>query len=160
MIKIANQYKDKLGEKMTKSVNAKEILRQFTREVWSEGNIEASDKYIAPKYKIHHDPGDPWEGRILDLAGYKERVKALRAAFPDQRFDIQELFEDGEAVVMTWLWYATHKGDIAGFPATGKKIKMSGATVYYFEGSQLTGHWQITDRLGVYRQLRQASSGT
>lgn len=30
------------------SINAKEILTQFTREVWSEGNIEASDKYIAP----------------------------------------------------------------------------------------------------------------
>ena len=65
----------------------KKILTQFTREVWSEGNVEASDKYIAPRYTIHHDPGDPWEGRELDLAGYKDRVKMLRAAFPDQLFD-------------------------------------------------------------------------
>ena len=27
-------------------------------------------------------------------------------------------------------------------------------TVYYFDGERLTGHWQITDRLGVYQQLR------
>jgi predicted ester cyclase len=45
-----------------------------------------------------------------------------------------------------------------GFPATGRSIKMSGATVYYFEGERITGHWQITDRLGVYQQLRQAST--
>ena len=89
----------------------KNILTQFTREVWSEGNIDASDNYIAQKYTIFHDPGDPWEGRELDLAGYKERVKILRAAFPDQLFDIQGLFADGKAVVMTWLWSATHKGD-------------------------------------------------
>lgn len=136
--------------------NAKEILTQFTREVWSEGDIEASDKYIASKYTILHDPGDPWEGRELDLAGYKERVRILRAPFPDQFFDIQGLFADGDAVVMTWLWSATHRGDIQGFPATGRQIKMSGATVYYFDGIRLTGHWQITDRLGVYQQLRQA----
>jgi len=139
--------------------NGKEILTQFIREVWSEGNVEASDKYIAPRYKILHDPGDPWEGRELDLAGYKERVRTLRAAFPDQSFDIQGLFADGDAVVMTWLWSATHKGDIPGFVATGKQIRMSGATVYYFEGDLLAAHWQVTDRLGVYQQLQMATVG-
>ena len=144
---------------MSMSEHAKEILTRFTREVWSEGDIEAAEKYIAPRYTIRHDPGDPWEGRELDLAAYKERVKALRAAFPDQSFDIQELFADGDAVVMTWLWSATHAGEIPGFPATGRRITMSGATVYYFDGSRLTGHWQITDRLGVYQQLQRASTG-
>ncbi|MCG6964627.1 MAG: ester cyclase [Acidobacteria bacterium] len=147
------------GTTTTASRNAKEILTQFTREVWSEGDVEASDRYIAPRYTILHDPGDPWEGRELDLAGYKERVRALRAAFPDQVFDIQGLFADGDAVVMTWLWSATHKGDIPGFPATGKRITMSGATVYFFEGDRLAGHWQITDRLGVYQQLQEAQAG-
>ena len=126
--------------------------------MWSEVNVEASDKYIAPKYKILHDPGDPWEGRELDLIGYKERVRTLRAAFPDQIFDIQGLFADGDAVVMTWLWSATHKGDIPGFPATGKQITMSGATVYFFEGGRLAAHWQITDRLSVYQQLQRAKA--
>ena len=144
---------------MTVRRSAKEILTEFMREVWSGGDVEASDKYIASKYKIHHDPGDPWEGRELDLAGYKERVRSLRAAFPDQRFDIQGLFADGEAVVLTWLWSATHKGDLPGFPATGKQISMSGATVYFFEGDRLSGHWQITDRLGVYQQLQKAKAG-
>jgi steroid delta-isomerase-like uncharacterized protein len=134
----------------------KEILTQFLRDVWSEGDIEAADKYVAPSYVIHHDPGDPWNGKVLDLAGYKERVILSRAPFPDQHFDIQELFEDGDAVVVTWLWTATHKGDFPGFPASGKQIKMSGATVYYFSGSMVRGHWQITDRLGVFQQLASA----
>jgi steroid delta-isomerase-like uncharacterized protein len=142
---------------MMKNHRRKEILTQFTREVWSNGDIEASGKFIASKYTIHHDPSDPWEGRDLNLEGYKERVKMLRASFPDQLFDIQGLFADGNAVVMTWLWSATHKGDLPGFPATGKQIKMSGATVYYFDDEdRFTGHWQITDRLGVFHQLREA----
>lgn len=144
----------------TSSEAKKKVVAQFTREVWSEGNVDASDSYIAPKYTVLHDPGDPWEGQELDLAGYKERVRTLRAAFPDQVFDIKGLFADGDAVVMIWFWSATHGGDIPGFPATGKKTQMSGATVYYFDGDRLTGHWQITDRLGVYRQLRQTRMGT
>lgn len=144
---------------MTVNRNAKKILTEFTREVWSEGNVEAADNYIAPNYKILHDPGDPWEGRELDLAGYKDRVRALRAAFPDQCFDIQGLFADGDAVVMTWLWTATHRGDIPGFPATGKPVTMSGATAYFFQGDRLAAHWQITDRLGVYQQLQRAKAG-
>jgi predicted ester cyclase len=139
---------------MTLFEERKNILGHFLQEVWSEGNIEASDKYIAPHYVIHHDPGDPWDKQELDLAGYKERVRLSRAPFPDQRFDLQETFADGEAVVVTWFWTATHKGDFPGFPATGRKITMSGATVYYFTETVITGHWQITDRLGVLQQLR------
>ncbi|RVT93388.1 ester cyclase [Sphingomonas crocodyli] len=144
-----------------KANNRKERLACFIRDVWDEGDADAADAYVAPVYTIRHDPGDPWDGAVLDLDGFKDRVRQSRAAFPDQRFDIQGLFEDGDSVVMTWLWSATHQGDIPGFPATGKPIRMSGATVYAFDADdRLTSHWQITDRLGVYQQLHanQASS--
>jgi steroid delta-isomerase-like uncharacterized protein len=138
----------------------KDILTQFIAEVWNSGDVDACDKYIAPKYTIHHDPGDPWDKQEIDLAGYKERLRISRAPFPDQRFSIQTLVAEGNTAVMTWLWSGTHKGDIPGFPATGNNVKMSGATVYYFDRGRLTGHWQITDRLGVYTQLRRGSATT
>jgi steroid delta-isomerase-like uncharacterized protein len=134
----------------------KDILSRFITEVWSNGDIDACERYIAAKYTIHHDPGDPWDKRELDLAGYRERVTLSRAPFPDQFFTIQELVGEGQKVVVSWLWSATHKGDIPGFPATGRRIEMSGITVYFFEQGRLTGHWQVTDRLGVFMQLRQS----
>lgn len=138
----------------------KQWLVRFIQQVWNEGDADAADAYVADAYTIHHDPGDPWDGRVLDIAGFKDRVLRSRAAFPDQRFDIQGLFADGDSVVMTWLWAATHLGILAGFPATGKTVRMSGATVYGFDGHErLTGHWQITDRLGVFQQLQQNLSG-
>ena len=39
------------------------------------------------------------------------------------------------------------------FPASGKRVTMSGITVYYFEGERISGHWQAVDRLGVFQQL-------
>jgi steroid delta-isomerase-like uncharacterized protein len=134
----------------------KQRLAAFIRRVWDEGDVEAAAEFLADRYTIHHDPGDPWDGKVLDLAGFKDRVTMSRAAFPDQRFDTQGLFADQGGVVMTWLWSATHLGDLPGFEASRRTIRMSGATVYMFDGDErITGHWQITDRLGVYQQLQQ-----
>lgn len=132
--------------------------RRFIEAVWNQGDSEAADRYLAPRYTIHHDPGDPWDGRELDLAGFKERARISRAPFPDQRFTIRDLTAQGDRVIIAWHWQATHLGEFPGFPATGQTLRMSGATVYHFEGGRITGHWQVTDRLGVYLQLQQAAA--
>lgn len=139
---------------MSGASSRKARLTRFIEQVWDQGDEDAVDLHVADAYVIRHDPGDPWDGQTLDRAGFKDRLRKSRAAFPDQTFDIQALFEDGDEVVMTWLWSATHTGDLPGFAATGATIRMSGATVYSFDAEdRITGHWQITDRLGVYQQL-------
>ncbi len=130
-------------------------LVRFIDAVWNTGDAAAVDHYIADAYTLHHDPGDPWDGQVLDRAAYKDRLRRSRAPFPDQRFAIRDLVAEPGRVVMTWQWTATHRGDLPGFPATGRTVRMSGATVYYVDDGWFTGHWQIADRLGVYGQLRQ-----
>jgi len=131
----------------------REILQRFIQTVWNEGNIDAIPEFIAEKYTVIHDPGDPWDGMELDVAGFQDRVSTSRAPVPDQRFEINELYESESSVCVTWFWTGTHLGEIAGIPPSGKKLHMSGATVYYFENNRITGHWQIADRLGVFHQL-------
>ncbi len=41
----------------------KERLARFIDEVWNGGSEEAVARYLAPRYTLHHDPGDPWDGR-------------------------------------------------------------------------------------------------
>ena len=133
------------------------LLEEFLNQVWSSGDVDQCDRFLADRYTIRHDPGDPWEGRVLDLAGFKERVRLSREPVPDQRFDVQHWFEGDHGVAVTWLWFATHLGDLPGFPASGRSIKTSEATVYDFDsGNRIMGHWQVVDRLGVFRQLQQS----
>lgn len=134
----------------------KQLLAAFIEDVWSQGRIEACDTFIGETYTVRHDPGDRWEGQILSREGFKERVRLSRAPCPDQRFDIVSLLEDGDAVAVAWTWAATHKGDIGGFAPTGARLTMSGLTVYDFDDEdRIRGHWQLADRLGVFRQLSQ-----
>lgn len=134
-----------------------DTVRKLIEKVWNQGDADAAAEFIAPTYTIHHDPGDPWEGRTLDLERFKDRVRQSRMPVPDQRFELLDVFEGEDRVAITWLWSGTHEGEIAGFPASGRTLAMTGATVYLFDGDRIAGHWQIADRLGIFRQLRQAS---
>jgi len=132
----------------------KAILCEFMEEIWNNGNLDSADKYIQIPYVIHHDPGDPWEGQSLDLATFKKRVLQSRHIFPDLHFTVKEIVGEGDKVAISWQLEGTHKGDMAGLPPpTGKKVKVSGLTIYYFSNGKITGHWQVVDRLGFMQQL-------
>ena len=135
-------------------------LAEFIERVWSRGDLAAIDDLVADEYVVRHDPGDPWDGKTLTREGFRDRVCRSRKPFPDQRFTLLELLEDDGRVVATWSWEATHRGDIPDFPATGRRIAMTGATLYDFDArGRVAGHWQIADRLGVWRQLMAARGG-
>lgn len=130
------------------------LLADFLDSVWNRGEASAARRYLAARYTIWHDPGDPWEGQTLDPAGFCDRLAQSRAPFPDQRFEVRHMAVAGDQVMITWHWRATHQGEVAGFPPTGREIRTSGATVYGFDAeNRLTGHWQVTDRLGIFQQL-------
>ncbi len=133
----------------------KRKLTAFLSDVWSQGRLDTIPRYVGDRYQIHHDPGDPWEGHILDPDGFRDRVATSRAAAPDQVFTPVSMLRDGPRIAVSWTWRGTHLGDLPGFPASGQEIAMSGLTIYDFDGwDMLAGHWQIADRLGVALQLQ------
>jgi len=131
----------------------RQILTDFIRRAWSEGDLAAVDDHVAERYAIHHDPGDPWDGRTLTREEFKQRLVASRAVAPDQVFDLVEVVAEPPRVAVAWTWRGTHLGDLPGFPASGRPLRMSGLTLYSCEGDRLSGHWQVADRLSIYRQL-------
>ncbi|GJL92566.1 ester cyclase [Hyphococcus sp.] len=131
----------------------KQTLIRFIEEVWNRGDLDRIAGFVALSYTVFHDPGDPWDGKVLEEEGLRERIRISRAPFPDQRFEPVHMIAEGDNVVFAWTWRAAHRGDFPGFPATNKVITMSGVTVYTFENGKIAGHWQVADRLGVFQQL-------
>ncbi|MBX3710057.1 MAG: ester cyclase [Gammaproteobacteria bacterium] len=131
----------------------KNAVVKLIDEVWSKGNLQIVDQLIAPQYTIRHDPGDPWDGKTLDLATFKERVMLSRHVFPDQKFYIEDLVCNGDKISVIWRFIGTQKGSIPGLPTTNKTANVSGMTIYYFLNGKIIGHSQIVDRLGFIEQL-------
>ncbi len=133
---------------------AARIVRELHDVVWNAGELSAVDRLVAPWYVIHSDPGDPWEGQTLDRATYRERVRYSRTGFPDLTFTIHDLLATEQRVGVRWSAEGTHLGDLVGLPATGKRLRFAGQTIYDLVGGQVAGHWQVVDRLGFIQQLR------
>ena len=137
---------------------AARIVRELHDIVWTSGELSAVDRLVAPQYVIHSDPGDPWEGQTLDRATYRQRVRYSRTGFPDLTFTIHDLIATEHRVCVRWSAEGTHAGDLVGLPATGKRLRFTGQTIYDIVGGQVAGHWQVVDRLGFLQQLRGADA--
>lgn len=131
----------------------KALLAEFMDKVWSGGDFSELERFLAPSYTIRSDPGDPWDGRALTREEFAERAEVSRAPFPDQQFFVDDYVAEGDVVAISWRWQGTHLADLGPFPASGRKIRTSGLTFYFFEDGRLCGHHQQTDRLGVFQQL-------
>ena len=129
------------------------LLRAFMDRVWTAGDADAVDEYVASAYTIHSDPGDPWDGQTLDRDAFKQRLSASRAPFPDLRFDLEEFVEGGNCVALGWTMRGTNTGAIGGRAPSGRPIAVHGLTIYYFADGRITGHRQVVDRLSVVQQL-------
>jgi steroid delta-isomerase-like uncharacterized protein len=101
---------------------------------------------------IHsHDPVNPQDTIGLDSARAEYRM--WRSAF-DFRFTVDDLIAQGDRVCARWTWNATHKGDFLGISATGKRVTMTGTTIFRFRGDgKITETWWEHDQLGLMQQL-------
>jgi predicted ester cyclase len=133
------------------------VVTELHEAVWSRGEYDAIERLVAPRYVIHSDPGDEWEGQTLDRRGYEARVRASRAAFPDLVFTVQELIAAADRVAVRWCAEGTHAGDTGTLRATGKRLRFCGQTFYAIEGGKVAGHWQVVDRLGFVEQVQRAT---
>ncbi len=130
------------------------LVNDLYRRIWTYGDYAAIERLVAPRYVIHSDPGDPWEGKTLDHEAYRERVRHSRSTFPDLVFQIEDSVAAGDRVAVRWRAEGTHEGDLPGIPATLRRLVFSGQTFYAVEGGRVAGHWQAIDRLGFFRAAR------
>ena len=129
------------------------LLQEFIEEVWNRKGFDKIEKYVHSEYTIYVDNTDPWEGKTLNHAEYKERLKFSFDSFPDMNFEITSAIEDGNNVAISWILTETNLGKIEDYPPTNKSIKTKGMTIYHFKDGLIYGHTQVFDRITVMKQL-------
>jgi steroid delta-isomerase-like uncharacterized protein len=128
----------------------KNIVRRLFDEIWNQGHQQLADELFAGNY-THHDSSTPDVGRGPD--GEKKRVTLYRNAFPDLRFNVEDLIAEGESVTARWSCRGTHKAELNGIAPTGKQITISGISVVRFSSGKMVEGWVNWDALGMMQQL-------
>ncbi|MFE9608512.1 ester cyclase [Streptomyces sp. NPDC006012] len=98
-----------------------------------------------------HDPLNPQD--TIGLDSVRAELEMWRAAF-DSAFTVQDLIVQGERACARWSWHGTHKGEFLGIAATGRRVTMTGTTVFRFGANgRIAETWWQHDQLGLMQQL-------
>jgi steroid delta-isomerase-like uncharacterized protein len=126
------------------------VVRRFIEEVWNQHNPNAIDELMSPGYFNHAATAEHQHG----TAGAKHVFSWLVAAFPDTRFDIEDIIADGDKVAIRGTASGTHEGEaLWGIPPTGKRFAVQQVHWLRVTDGKIAEHWAVRDDLGMMRQL-------
>jgi steroid delta-isomerase-like uncharacterized protein len=125
----------------------KMIAYRLLDELWNRENFAVVDELVASDYDGHSST------EFYGPEGAKQFVSEVHKAFPDFRFTIEDQIAEGDKVATRWTARGTHQGEFQGVAPTGRRITMTGVTVFRMANGKLIDGWTNEDVLGWLQQL-------
>jgi steroid delta-isomerase-like uncharacterized protein len=126
------------------------VVRSFFETVFNDGDLDAVERFIAPDH-VNHDPTAPEVPP--GPAGVRMLARHYREAFPDIRFELEEVFSDGDRVAHRWTFTGTHEGELMEIAPTGRQVRVAGIEVNRVDRGKIADSWAISDAQGLRQQL-------
>jgi len=127
----------------------KRIVDAFIQELFTEGDLSAVDRHLAPDF-VDHDPFVPGASGPDTM---RQGAVMVRQAAPDWRSDLERLIAEGDIVVEQFTASGTHRGEFWGVPPTGRRLTLPGINVFRLADDRIVERWGRMDVLGLMRQL-------
>jgi steroid delta-isomerase-like uncharacterized protein len=126
----------------------KAIIRRLVRAE-EIGDWATVDELTAPNY-VYHNPSWP----VLTHEEHKQQVLiGFMAAFPDVKYNIEDMIAEGNYVVIRYSIIGTHKGEFAGIPPTNKRIELTSLCVFRLADGKVAEQWVENNSLVFMKQL-------
>ena len=133
----------------------KEIARRFYDECWNQGKVERLDQYVSRDCR-YHDPAFPsLKSGINDLEGH---ITMCRKAFPDLRFNLDDMIAERDEVVVHWTAHGTQEGQFLGVAPTRKTATVGGTSIYRIKNQKIVEQAADWNLLTLLEQLGAATA--
>ena len=116
----------------------------------NRGDVSVADEAFAADCVIHIN-GSP--DRNLRVAGFKQMMVGLLAAFPDLRITIEDQIVAGDRVATRWVAEGTNSAPFGSVPATGRRVRVDGIILDRVAGGRIVERWEQWDQAGMMQQL-------
>ncbi len=125
----------------------KAVARRVFEEIFNQGKFDVADEIYAKDFVNHGMT------RNAGLAEDQAAARGWKAAAPDLEMTIDKMLVDGEYVVVLWFGEGTNTGTGNGLPATGKKIRARGITIWRIADGKIREEWSQFDEARILLQL-------
>lgn len=131
-----------------------DVAKNFIEIVLNQEKFDELDKYVSPHFQTHSLHLNP-KPVIVDNPPktFKDALIQSQKALANFQRKIEDIFSDGDKVVVRWTSEADHIGNFMGIPPTNKHITFSGMSIYRIENEKIVDEWYVWDRQGLYEQL-------
>jgi len=133
----------------------KALVREFFEEAWGKGNVAAVDEFMAADYVEHPRPSTLPRG----TEGLKQLIASYRAAFPDLKAALDDIFAEGQMVAFRWSVGGTHLGDWLGIPPTGNHVTATGITLFRIILGKVVEGWTSIDLNPTEEEVQWSTQG-
>ena len=124
-------------------------LRRFYDSI-NAGDVDRFGELLADDFVEHEET----PGLAPTKEGVKEFFRMYIAAFPNLRFDVEDILASGDKVVARVRVTGTHEGEFMGMPATGKSVDVQAIDIVRFGDDGLAHeHWGVFDAMAMMQQL-------
>jgi steroid delta-isomerase-like uncharacterized protein len=117
------------------------VVEAFLQDVVNEHNGNHAANYM--------NPGIQWFGGIVGTVTGSANVAGLFAgviaAFPDAHIVINDIFGQGDQVVVRVVVSGTQEGAVLGIPASGRPVSWTGVDVYRLDNGKISNIWAGDD---------------
>jgi len=135
---------------MTTVEQHKTHIRRYFEEIVSKGNLEAIPDFVAP-HIVFRGPYMPEP--IQGIAGFKELIAMLPAAFSDLQITEEDMVVEGDTVATRWTVSGTHRGEFMGTGPSGKPFRFTGTAFYRIADGKIVEAWSVNNSLEIVREL-------
>lgn len=128
---------------------AAHVVERMLHEGFAAGDTDIVDELCAPDL-IEHQFGLTGEGSAA-IEKVKRGIRTVHGAFPDLRFTVADIAEDGETVWVRAEATGTHTGPFLG-PPTGREVRFTVIDVATVRDGRIVEHWGVPDRFAILAQ--------
>jgi steroid delta-isomerase-like uncharacterized protein len=128
----------------------KDLMRRFAEEVFTAGDVDRVEEFCAPDF-VDHQEGPP--GTPSGIEGMKAIVAMYHEAFPDLAVNIEDVIAEGDRVVIRATFTGTHRGELMGILASGKRVEVDSIDIVRIEDGKAAEHWGVTDTMALMEQI-------
>jgi steroid delta-isomerase-like uncharacterized protein len=127
----------------------KDVIKAFLEDVINQGRLERANDLVKEDFVEL----DPLPGQVQGREGLKAVIRALRSAFPDMHWVVNEMVAEGQKVVTRFAWTGTHRGLFLGIPATGRSVEVKGVVIDRLQDGKMADSRILMDTMGLVQQL-------
>jgi steroid delta-isomerase-like uncharacterized protein len=127
--------------------------RRLVQESFAALNAHDLDRYSQDLDDSYISESDAFRGPVRGKEAAKELIATYFRAFPDLRFDVEQIIASGDYVVSRWRSKGVHKGEFNGLPSTNKPVSLKGCTVSEIRNGRIVKSSIYFDQLLMLQQL-------